>query len=68
MTEIEAVKDIKENILPCVGVESLVLAINALEKIDKIKKIIDCTIICNDANKEKYDAIRKIVDRKSYRY
>ena len=62
MKEIEAVKDIKENILPFVGGESLVLAINALEKIDKIKKIIDCTIICNDANKAKYDAIRKIVE------
>ena len=62
MTEIEAVKDIKENILPFVGGESLVLAINALKKIDKIKKIIDCTIICNDANKAKYDAIRKIVE------
>ena len=37
-------------------------AINALEKIDNIKKIIDCTIICNDANKSKYDAIRKIVE------
>lgn len=37
------------------------MAINALEKIDNIKKIIDCTIICNDANKAKYDAIRKIV-------
>lgn len=62
MTEIEAVKDIKENILPCVGGKSLVLAINSLEKIDKIKKIIDCTIICNYANKAKYDAIRKIVE------
>ena len=32
MTEIEAIKDIKENILPCVGGKSLVLAISALEK------------------------------------
>ena len=39
MTEIEAVKDIKENILPCVGGESLVLAINALEKQIKKKPI-----------------------------
>lgn len=38
------------------------LAIDALEKIDNIKKIIDCTIICNDANKVKYDEIRKIVE------
>lgn len=39
MTEIEAVKDIKENILPLVGGESLVLAINALEKQIKKKPI-----------------------------
>ena len=32
MTESEAFKDIKENILPCVGGKSLVVAINALEK------------------------------------
>ena len=32
MTEIEAIKDIKENILPCVGGKSLVLSISALEK------------------------------------
>lgn len=32
MTEIEAIKDIKENILPCVGGKSLVLEISALEK------------------------------------
>lgn len=32
MTEIEAIKDIKENIPPCVGVKSLVFAISALEK------------------------------------
>ena len=32
MTEIEAIKDIKENILPCVGWKSLVFAISALEK------------------------------------
>ena len=32
MTKIEAIKDIKENILPCVGGKSLVVAINALEK------------------------------------
>ena len=32
MTEIEAIKDIKENILPCVGGKSLVFAIQALEK------------------------------------
>ena len=32
MTESEALKDIKENILPCVGGKSLVVAINALEK------------------------------------
>ena len=32
MTEIEAIKDIKENVLPCVGGRSLVVAIQALEK------------------------------------
>lgn len=32
MKESEAIKDIKENILPCIGGKSLVLAINALEK------------------------------------
>ena len=32
MTESEAIKDIKENILPCVGGKSLVFAISALEK------------------------------------
>ena len=32
MTEIEAIKDIKENILPCVGGTSLDMAIDALEK------------------------------------
>ena len=32
MTESEAIKDIKENILPCVGGKSLEMAINALEK------------------------------------
>ena len=32
MTDIEAIKDIKENILPCVGGKSLVFAISALEK------------------------------------
>ena len=32
MTEIEAIKDIKENILPCVCGKSLVFAISALEK------------------------------------
>ena len=32
MTESEVLKDIKENILPCVGGKSLVVVINALEK------------------------------------
>ena len=32
MTDIEAIKDIKENILPCVVGKSLVFAISALEK------------------------------------
>ena len=32
MTENEVIEDIKENILPCVGGKSLVVAINALEK------------------------------------
>ena len=32
MTESEAIKDIKENILPCVGGKSLVFAISAPEK------------------------------------
>ena len=39
MTESEAIKDIKENILPCVGGKSLEMAINALEK--QIPKIPD---------------------------
>ena len=38
MTESEAIKDIKENVLPCVGGKSLVLAINALENQEKIKE------------------------------
>ena len=41
MTESEAIKDIKENILPCVGGKSLVLAINALEKQVEMKKYCD---------------------------
>ena len=40
MTDFEAIKDIKENILPCVGGKSLVVAINALEK--QIPKKPDC--------------------------
>ena len=32
MTEIEAIEDIRENILPCVGGKSLEMAIKALEK------------------------------------
>ena len=32
MTESEAIKDIKENILPSAGGKSLILAISALEK------------------------------------
>ena len=39
MTESEAFKDIKENILPCVGGKSLVVAIKALEKQEKIKAV-----------------------------
>lgn len=38
MTYSEAIKDIKENILPCVGGKSLEMAINALEKQKKIKE------------------------------
>ena len=38
MTESEAIKDIKENILPCVGGKSLEMAIDALEKQEKIKE------------------------------
>lgn len=41
MTESKAIKDIKENILPCVGGKSLVLAINALEKQIEMKKYCD---------------------------
>lgn len=32
MTENEAIEDIKENILPCIGGKTLVVAINELEK------------------------------------
>lgn len=48
-TESEAIKDIKENILPCVGGKSLVLAINALEKQipKKIVKYDKCPV-CNN--------------------
>lgn len=38
MTEIEAIKDIKETILPCVGGKSLIVAIKALENQAKIKE------------------------------
>lgn len=38
MTEIEAIEDIRENILPCVGGKSLEMAIKALEKQKKIKE------------------------------
>ena len=49
MTESEAIKDIKENILPCVGGKSLEMAINALEKQEKIKDLLDsCTAYPND--------------------
>lgn len=67
MTEIEAIELIERDLelhskdLSSKYKNGLRMAINALEKIDNIKKIIDCTIICNDANKAKYDAIRKIV-------
>lgn len=59
MTEIEAIKDIKENILPCVGGKSLVVAINALEKqIPKKPKERDCigfnTLVCPECKKELY--------------
>ena len=40
MTEIEAIEDIRENVLPCVGGKSLVVAIKALEK--QIPKKPDC--------------------------
>lgn len=56
MTERETIEELKHRR------KVLNMAINALEKIDNIKKIIDCTIICNDANKVKYDEIRKIVE------
>ena len=39
MTESEAIKDIKENILPCVGGKSLEMAINELEEIQQYKEI-----------------------------
>ena len=49
MTESEALKDIKENILPCVGGKSLVVAINALENQEKIKDLLDsCTAYPDD--------------------
>lgn len=68
MTEIEVIELIKRDLelhskdLSSEYKNGLRMAINALEKIDNIKKIIDCTIICNDADKVKYDAIRKIVE------
>lgn len=37
MTNKEAIEDIKNNILPVVGGKSLVMAIKALETIDRIK-------------------------------
>lgn len=36
----EAIKDIKENVLPCVGGKSLRKAISDMEKLEKIEKII----------------------------
>ena len=67
MTEIETIELIKRDLelhskdLSSKYKNGLRMAINALAKIDSIKKIIDCTIVCNDANKVKYDAIRNIV-------
>ena len=59
MTESEAFKDIKENILPCVGGKSLVVAINALEKqIAKKPKERDCigfdTLACPECKMALY--------------
>lgn len=54
MTEIEAIEDIRENVLPCVGGKSLVIAINAIEKqVPKKPKTDDRYIMyicpcCND--------------------
>lgn len=48
MTEHEAIKDIRENILPSVGGKSLIMAINALEKQIAKKPIVKqwCPAIC----------------------
>ena len=75
MTESEAIEELKHSIVSYEAQnknnvtcdltrEVLNMAINALAKIDSIKKIIDCTIICNDANKVKYNEIRKIVEER----
>ena len=42
MTENEAIKDIRENILPCVGGKSLEMAINALKFKAKICHCKEC--------------------------
>ena len=66
MTEIEAIKDIKENILPCVGGKSLVVAIKALEQEPKMEQFAKwvATEIFDDMWEYNKDSFAEIACRK----